>query len=295
MVKEQPARKPYPSDLPDAPWTLLEPLLPTAHTPRAGRPREVDRRDIVQTLWYLKRRGCQEERLPHDVLPKSPVYDDCARWRDDGPGGRLLEALRAQTRRHVGREPTPRAACLDSPSGKTTAMGGAARGSDGGQQVKGRTRHLVVNTLGLWIVVLITSAGLAEGVAAPQRLQRMEPNDVPRLATICADHTYHHHALHTWMSDHRPTWCLEVKTRPEGSKGVTPLEKRGVVARINAWTGRSRRHRQDDERPPESSAAMRSLSNMQLMRRRLTSHRRPAFHDRSVTTDSLNLASCISG
>ena len=141
------------------------------------------------------------------------------------------------------------------------------------------------------MVVLITSAGLDDGVAAPQRLQLIEPNDVPRLATICADHTYHHHTLLAWMGDHRPMWHIAVKTRPEGAKGFTPVAKCGVVERTNAWNGRSRRHSKAYERKPESSAAMLYLSNIHLMRRRLTRHRRPQFHDRSVTADTLKLAS----
>jgi putative transposase len=93
------------------------------------------------------------------------------------------------------------------------------------------------------------------------------------------------------MSEHRPTWHIEVETRPEGSKGFTPLEKRWVVERTNAWHGRSRRHSKDYERKPESSTAMIYISNIHLMLRRLTVHCRPEFHYRSVTADSLKLAS----
>ena len=145
--------------------------------------------------------------------------------------------------------------------------------------------------LGLLIVVLITSAGLDDGVAAPQLLQLIEAKDVPRLETIFADNKYHNHALHTWMREHRPTWRIEVKTRPEGVTGFTPLEKRWVVERTNAWNGRYRRHSKDYERKPESSAAMVYISNIHLMLRRLTSHCRPEFHYRSVTADSLKVAS----
>jgi putative transposase len=291
MAKEKLSRKPYPSDLTDAQWTILEPLIPAAHTQYGGRPREVDRREVVNTIVYLTRSGCQWEMLPHDVLPKSTVYDDFARWRDDGTWATILNALREQTPRPAGREATPSAVCLDRPSVKTTAMGGPERGYDGGQKVKGRTRPLLVETLGLLMVVVIMRAGLAEGVAAPPLLQLIEPKDLPRLDPIFADHTYHNHALHTWMREQRPTWRIAVKTRPQGVKGFTPLEKRWVVERTNAWHGRSRRHSKDDERTPESSAAMIYMSTIHVMLRRLTLHGRPKFHYRSMTAGALKLAS----
>ena len=157
--------------------------------------------------------------------------------------------------------------------------------------MNGRKRHLLVDTLGLLIVVVITHAGVDDGVAAPQLLQRLDPKDFPRLETIVADNKYHTHALDIWMTEHRPTWRIEVKMRPEGTKGVTSLEKRWVVERTNAWHGRSRRHSKDYERTPESSGAMIYMSNMHLMLRRLTSHCQPEFHYRRVTADSLKLVS----
>jgi len=234
MSKDKPARKLYPSDLTDSQWPLLAPLIPAAHPAHGGRPREVDRRDVVQTILSLNRSGCPWARLPHAWLPKSTVYDYCARWRDDGTWATRLEAWREHTRRHAGRGPTPSAACLDSPSVQTTEMGGAARGDDGGKKVNGRKRHLLIDTLGVLMVVLITRAGVDDGVAAPNLLQLVEPNACPRLDTIVADHTDHHHALHTWLQEQRPMWCIEVKTRPEGTKGFTPWEKRWVVERTNA-------------------------------------------------------------
>jgi putative transposase len=174
---------------------------------------------------------------------------------------------------------------------KTTERGGAERGDDGDKKVQGRQRHLLVDTLGLLMVGLITRAGVDDGVAAPTLLQLIEPKAFPRLETIVADNTYPNHALHTWMKEQRPMWRIEVKTRPAGATGFTPLEKRWVVERTNAWHGRSRRHSKDYERPPASSGAMIYVRNIQLMLRRLTSHDRPEFHDRSVTVDSLKFVS----
>ena len=222
MAQEKQGRKPSPSDLTDAQWTILAPLIPTAHTQRGGRPREVDMREVVNTLLSLNRSGCQWDMLPHDLLPKSPVYDYVARWRDDGTWTPIVQMWRERTRQQAGRKPAPSAVCIDSLSVTTTVIGGRERGDDGGKKIKGRKRHVLVETLGLLIVVLITSAGLDAGVAAPQLLQLIEPNDVPRLETIVADNKYHNHMLLAWMSEHRPTWHIAVKTRPEGAKGFTP-------------------------------------------------------------------------
>jgi putative transposase len=160
-------------------------------------------------------------------------------------------------------------------------MGGLERGYDGGKKIKGRKRHLLVDTLGLLLTVLITSADLDDGVAAPTLLGLITPQACPRLITIFADQKYHNHALDAWMAEHRAGWRIEVKARPAGARGFIPLKPHWVIERTNAWHGRYRRNSKDYERTTESSTAMIKISHIHLILNRLSPSDCPAFHYRT--------------
>jgi len=280
MAKQEQARKRYLSDLTDEQWRILKPMLPPPRTQHSGTPRRVDMRAVLDTLRYQNRTGGQWDRLPHDLLPKSTVYDYFAQWRDDGTWAKSVSLLRARVRVQAGREPTPSAVCIDSHSVNTTEVGGPERGYDGGKKISGRKRHVLVDTIGVLLVVLITSAALDDGAAATKLLAQLSADEFPRLTVLFGDSKYHNHDLDAWLKEHRPGWRIEVKKRPVGSTGFIPLPKRWVGERTNAWHGRSRRNSKDYERKPASSAARIHLSNIQLMLHRLSPVPHPEFHYR---------------
>jgi putative transposase len=279
------SRKAYPSDLTDAQWALVEPLiLAFEDRVRPGPEREVDLREVVNTLLYLNRTGCQWGFLAHDLLPKSTVYDYFAKWRANGLLAQIVAALRRQVRESTpqvqdpdqAREPTPSAACVDSQTVKTTEMGGE-HGYDGAKKINGRKRHIVVDTLGLLLAVVVTAGNVDDAAGAQKVVEKLEPEAFPRLKTIFGDNKYHNYEYYDWLAQHsQGAWQMEISSRPPQAEGFHPLPIRWVVERTFAWIGRCRRNSKDYEKRTDSSESMILLSTMGLLLRRLRPSAQPS-------------------
>src|SRR3954465_15278518 len=255
----------YPSDVTDEQWPLIEPHLPAARP--GGRPRKTDMRDVVDAVFYILRTGCQWRYLPVDFPPKSTVWRYFDEWRHNGTLDTIHDLLRRKVRTMEKPYQPRTTASADSQSVDTTS-GGEARGRDNAKNVDGRKRHIVVDSMGLLLAVLVTAASVDDGVAATELFARLDGQPISRVRRMFGDSKYHNYDLYEWV-EANADYEMTIINRPKGKKGWVKLPIRWTVERAFAWLGRCRRLTKDREKSVRSSESMIRLAMIQLMLNRL--------------------------
>jgi putative transposase len=253
----------YPSDLTDSQWVIIQEMIPPAKP--GGRPRSLDMRSVVNAILYVVVGGIQWRMLPREYPKWQSVYSYFRAWRNDHTWQRIHDTLRAQVRRRAGRHKQPTGGCLDSQSVKTTA-GPGTRGFDKGKLVNGRKRHLLVDTLGLLMAVLVTAASVQDRDGAKLLFSRLG-GACKKLRLIWVDGSYRGQLL-DWVAE-RFQFRLRPVLRPEEQKGFAVLPRRWVVERTFAWLNHHRRLSKDYERQELTSETMIRIVMIRLMLRRL--------------------------
>jgi putative transposase len=254
----------FPSDLTDREWALIDPLIPPAR--RGGRPRTTNMRGVVEAILFIASSGCQWRMLPRDFPPVSTVRGYFYAWREMGLWESINQLLVMTARDIEGREAQPTAGIIDSQSVKTTESGGIS-GYDAGKKVKGRKRHIVTDTLGFLIFVLVHAADIQDRDGAVRVLKAIR-HRFPWLRHIFADGGYAGDKLKAAMRGHGQ-WTIEIVKRSDAAKGFVLLPRRWVVERTFAWLGRCRRLAKDWDKSLESATAWAQIASIRMLTRRI--------------------------